>query len=405
MNKMKKKHLLILLVICVLVSCKKEDALPKEDPILYDESGMMGLADSPWPCEGHDSRRTSQSPYNGPTNVKSEFIYDSSPGIHHSDALSPAFDAAGNLYCGAWVNLLKFSSNHNFEWKNEANLYLRNIPPIGKDGTIYIGGFDQYGVQNYTDGQIIAIDESNNQKWLFDLPNQHEGGIFGALAIGSNGTIYAVDKSDGLFAINKAGQKLWSYKLERFSYSSPAIAPDGTVYVVDYDDNIYAIKPEGKLHWKYSSDKDIDYEVIVGTDGSAYIGSENSLLAIGANGEKLWEFDMPDAATNRPSIATDGTIYVACADNNIYAINNNGSQKWEFDTGGYVTAPITIDASGSIYFGTAADEGKLMSVSNQGVIIWEHPICLGYSQPVINSDGALYVGAGDGKIFVLTQDL
>ncbi len=402
MNQIFKKYLTIALLICIVFACKKDDKII-EDPIIYDETGLLGLANSPWPCEGHDSRRTSQSLYNGPTNVKATLIYDSSPGFHMSDALSPAIDATGNLYCGAWVDILKFSNDHSFEWKNEAGLYLRNIPPIGKDGTIYIGGFDQYGVQNYTDGQLIALDESNNQKWLFDLPDQHGGGIFGALAIGSNGTIYAVDKSDGLFAINKQGEKLWSYPLESSSYSSPAIAPDGTIYVVDYDDNIYAIKPGGELLWKYTAGKDVDYEVIVGTYGTAYIGSENSLLAIGANGEKAWEFDLPDAAINRPSLANDGTIFIACADNNIYAINSNGSLKWKYDTGGYVNAPITIDAIGSLYFGTFTDTGKLMSVSSLGLFIWEYPIGLGYSQPVIDDDGTLYVGAGDGKIYALTQ--
>ncbi|MDF1551094.1 MAG: PQQ-binding-like beta-propeller repeat protein, partial [Bacteroidales bacterium] len=87
----------------------------------------------------------------------------------------------------------------------------------------------------------------------------------------------------------------------------------------------------------------------------------------------------------------------------IYAVNSNGSQKWKYATGGYVSAPITIDASGSIYFGTFTDTGKLVSVSNQGLFIWEYPIGLEYSQPVIDDDGTLYVGAGDGKIYALTN--
>jgi len=402
MNPMFNKCIVVLLFTSVLFACKKEDKVA-EDPIVYDESGMLGLADSPWPCEGHDSRRTSQSPYNGPTSVRATLIYDSSPEIHQADALSPAIDAVGNLYCGAWVDFLKFSDDHVFEWKFEAAMYLRNLPPISKEGTIYIGGFDQYGVQNYTDGQLIALDEAMNQKWLFDLPDQYDGGIFGALAIGSNGTIYAVDKSDGLFAINKQGKKLWSYKLESSSYSSPSIAPDGTIYAIDYDDNLYAIKPTGELLWKYPAGKDIGYEPIVTIDGTVYIGSENSLLAIGINGQKQWEYDLPDAATNRPSLADDGTVFIACADNNIYAVNSNGTIKWKYDTGGFVSAPITIDAGGSIYFGTFINTGKIMSVSGQGQFIWEYPLSLGYSQPVIDNDGTLYVGTVDGKIYALAQ--
>ena len=396
------KLLIMALAATLFFSCNKDDAKVSEDPVVYDETGMLGLAESPWPCEGHDSRRTSQSAYKGPASVNAKLIYDASPGGHHSDALSPAFDAAGNLYCGAWVTVLKFSNTLVFEWEYEATLYLRNIPPIAKDGTIYIGGFDQYGVQNYTDGKLIALDESMNTKWEFELPDNHEGGIFGAPAIGSNGTIYFVDKSDGLFAINKAGQKVWSYELESSSYASPAIAPDGTIYVIDYNDNLYAIKPTGELLFKYPTGKDINYDAIVATDGTAYVGSENSLLAVGLNGEKKWEYTLPDAAINCPSLANDGTIYIACADNHVYAINTNGTLKWNYDTGGKVTAPISIDAVGSIYLGTI-DTDRLMSVSSQGVLVWEYPIGLGYSPPVIDVNGALYAGTEEGKIYVITE--
>ncbi|MBN1953380.1 MAG: carbohydrate binding domain-containing protein [Bacteroidales bacterium] len=74
-------------------------------------------------------------------------------------------------------------------------------------------------MQNYTEGPIIAISASNQQQWLFDLPNQTDGGIFCALAIGSNGTLRAVDKSDGLFSISNKGKEHWTLT----SYS-PAIA-------------------------------------------------------------------------------------------------------------------------------------------------------------------------------------
>lgn len=396
------KLFILTMTFAIFFSCTKDDTKVNEDPVVYDETGMLGLVNSPWPCEGHDSRRTSQSAYKGPASVNAKLIYDTSPGIHISDALSPAFDAAGNLYCGAWVSVLKFSNTLVFEWEYEAALYLRNIPPIAEDGTLYVGGFDQYGVQNYTDGKLVALDESMNIKWEFELPDNHEGGIFGAPAIASNGTIYIVDKSDGLFAINKAGQKLWSYPLGSTSYSSPAIAPDGTIYVIDYDDNLYAVKPTGELLFKYPAGKDINYEAIVATDGTAYVGSENSLLAVGLNGEKKWEYALPDAAINRPSLANDGTIYIACADNYIYAVNANGTPNWNYHAGGNVTAPITIDADGNIYFGTI-DTDKLMSVSSQGAFIWEHALDLGYSQPVIDANGALYVGTEDGKIFVITE--
>jgi outer membrane protein assembly factor BamB len=396
------KLLILAMVATIFFSCSKEDTKVNEDPVVYDETGMLGLVNSPWPCEGHDSRRTSQSVYKGPGSVNAKLIYNTSPGIHHSDALSPAFDAAGNLYCGAWVSVLKFSNTQTFEWEYEATLYLRNIPPIAKDGIIYVGGFDQYGVQNYTDGKLVALDESMNIKWEFELPDNHEGGIFGAPAIGSNGTIYIVDKSGGLFAINKAGQKIWTYPLASSSYSSPSIAPDGTIYVIDYDDNLYAIKPTGELLFKYPAEKDINYEAIVGTDGTAYVGSENSLLAVGLNGEKKWEYALSDAAINRPSLANDGTIYIACADNHIYAVNANGTLKWNYDTGGKVTAPITIDADGCIYFGTI-DTNKLMSVSNLGAFIWEYTLGLGYSQPVIDASGALYAGTEEGEIYVITE--
>jgi outer membrane protein assembly factor BamB len=46
-------------------------------------------------------------------------------------------------------------------------------------------------------------------------------------------------------------------------------------------------------------------------------------------GSVLWSYDVPGQVTGCPTLAKDGTIYLACS-SGITAITNAGSNKWSF---------------------------------------------------------------------------
>ena len=402
------RYTLLMVGIVLLTNCNKDEQILKPGQVEYDPSGMIGLAVSPWPCDGHDSRRTSKSPNLGPFSANATLLYDEDSGASHwvSYAISSAIDQHGNLFSSTWGGIVKLTNTLILEKGFDAQGTVRNIPAIDKDGTIYIGvqHNQQAGSNTLTSGSLVALDQKLGVKWSFIFPNKTHGGAWGAVAIGSNGTIYVTCKADGLFAINKQGQKLWQYRLSTTNYSSPAIAPDGTIFVTDKE-NVYAINPTGKLKWKYPAGKQVNSEPVAGIDGSVYSVTSNTLLALKPNGELDWEFLLPAEATTRPSLADETTLLIACNNNHIYAINSNGTERWSLDVQGIVYNSIVIDRNGNMYFpGIFNDESQVRAITANREPLWQYPLNVSYySQVVIGNDGQLIIGTRGAKLYLITN--
>ena len=80
-----------------------------------------------------------------------------------------------------------------------------------------------------------------------------------------------------------------------------------------------------------------------------------------------------------------------------------GTPIWEFKTGGYVGSPA-IGSDGTIYVGSY--DGKLYAINGKtGGKLWEfqtrHRVD---SSPAIGSDGTVYVGSHDKKLYAIKTD-
>ena len=74
---------------------------------------------------------------------------------------------------------------------------------------------------------------------------------------------------------------------------------------------------------------------------------------------------------------------------------------WEFETGSGVESFSAIGSDGTVYVGS--DDKKLYAINpKSGVKLWEFETG-GYvfSSPAIGSDGTVYVGSGDGKLYAI----
>ncbi len=124
-------------------------------------------------------------------------------------------------------------------------------------------------------------------------------------------------------------------------------------------------------------------------------------------------------------IAGDGSIYfgLSYSDNNVsyvgnlYAVNPDGMQKWVFPTTGtigYISSTPALGTDGTIYFGTWYIDATDMSVGNfyavnpDGTLKWVFPQTgtIGgiSSSPVIGSDGTIYFGSEDNKLYAITDN-
>ena len=83
--------------------------------------------------------------------------------------------------------------------------------------------------------------------------------------------------------------------------------------------------------------------------------------------------------------------------------HNSGIKKWEFVTGSFIFSSPAIGSDGTIYVGSY--DKKLYALNPDGTKKWE--FLTGsqiYSSPAIGSDGTVYVGSGDKKVYAINPD-
>ena len=86
---------------------------------------------------------------------------------------------------------------------------------------------------------------------------------------------------------------------------------------------------------------------------------------------------------------------------NLGAQTNN--VRWSYTTGGTVRSSPAIGSDGTVYVGS--NDGKLYAINPNGTQKWNYPTGgdVG-SSPAIGSDGTLYVGSNDAKHYAINPD-
>jgi len=80
-----------------------------------------------------------------------------------------------------------------------------------------------------------------------------------------------------------------------------------------------------------------------------------------------------------------------------------GIQKWNFSTGGNVFSSPVIATDGTIYVGS--DDNKLYAINPDGTQKWNFTTGGGVkSSPAIGSDGIIYVGSTDFMLYAINID-
>ena len=82
-----------------------------------------------------------------------------------------------------------------------------------------------------------------------------------------------------------------------------------------------------------------------------------------------------------------------------------GTPIWEFETGGMIAwSSPAIGSDGTVYVGS--DDKKLYAINGKtGVKLWEFNTGGDvFSSPAIGSDGTVYVGSGDNKLYAIKTD-
>jgi len=296
----------------------------------------------------HDPQHTGQSEYVGPQTTENRF-FDIVSAPHYLGCAQPVIGSNGMVYLAVRDNqdgsiigrLYALNSDGITMWQFDLG-GIPSTPAIGTDGTIYV---------QTAFGKVYAISPNGSEKWTFQCESGYPCGI----TIGPDGTIY-VPAYPGLYALNPDGTKKWLYQEGYYLWPSTgymwfrevAIGPNGTIYavfpgVVGMVDcvagSIHAIDPNGTLKWKSVPGGYNLGAPSVGQDGTIYVAGTYLYAYNPDNGELLWKKPICDAneydyyhQTSVLAIASNGTIIASSYYANMRAFNPQGDILWSFST-------------------------------------------------------------------------
>jgi outer membrane protein assembly factor BamB len=224
------------------------------------------------------------------------------------------------------------------------------------------------------------------------------------------------------------GDRPWSFATARGIFSTPVIGGNGTVYVGSADRFFYALRPDGRLLWRFGTGGIIDSAAAL---GSRVKKGRSALVTFGSGDERLyhlrttphlprkrrivWTFEptLPPVGGQQvswwegnPAIGPGGTIYIGNTGGAAYAINPDGTQRWAAPRGQSVwTTPAfgRGSESGNSFWGSV--DLYAFSLDQNGRLRWQ-TFTPGYvtSSPALGSDGTVYVGSFDHRLYALDPD-
>ncbi|MBN2373881.1 PQQ-like beta-propeller repeat protein [bacterium] len=294
---------------------------------------------------------------------------------------------------------------------------MKSSPAIGKNGVIYLASDMQ------TDNIVFALNQDGMVQWTYNIKIGVMGSIVSSPAVSSEGTIFIGSGDFNLYALNPDGTLKWTYPTESWIASSPVISDEGDIYFGS-GYKVYGLYSGGSLKWGYETGGIIHSSPAIGSDGTIYIGScDGKLYALNhEDGSLCWAYPAGDKILSSPAVGADGTIYFGNGgyglSGRLYALYPDGSLKWSYQTGGNVYSSPAVASDGTIYAGNSnadsaygANQGNQVFAVNpgDGSVKWAYPVGDGdensiFSSPAIGSDGTVYIGCDNGKVYALTSD-
>lgn len=159
------------------------------------------------------------------------------------------------------------------------------------------------------------------------------------------------------------GRVNWRFRMDGpYSMVRPALGADGTVYAVDVFEHLYALAPDGGLKWVVNNAG--SKGVAVGLDGTVYVASENYIKAFNPDGSSKWTFVQNPRAfiCLGVSVGPDGNIYsVGVQGLGVFSLTPAGQLRWavaeEYNRRIVDYAEIVFGPNGNnqqLYFGANA---------------------------------------------------
>ena len=201
------------------------------------------------------------------------------------------------------------------------------------------------------------------------------------------------------------GSLRWKFGTGPAYPSEPTVGTNHTLYFTA-DGHLFALNTSnGEKRWQFNRESRDGWPLALGDNGWVYAGGSTAgeLSAVeGATGALQWVKKVAAAYTMAPSIAGDGTVYLASGDKQLYAVDGlTGLKKWAFDAASAVDSKPAIGADETVYLRSRS--GTLFGLDPvTGTRKWAFPSATNYSSnPALGRDGTLYFGSEDHQVYAV----
>ncbi len=307
-----------------------------------------------------------------------------------------------------------------------------------------------------TDGHVYGLNQTAaglQTNWP-SVP----GGFLSAPSMTLDGSVYA-NSADGLFVgVCPNGIERFIISVPSNSLSSPAQAPDGTFFFGGDDRQLRSVQfNSGTVNWTFSAAGPIDASPVYDVEtNSIYVADRaGQVFKVDTSGRPDGNFNQFAAVgpiSSSPALA-GAHLYFGSDDGNVYALRKDtGHIDWSFSTGDIVFSspavatggpnPIVVVGSnnGNVYFledtgdnpppelvpafnvAAMSDCAVCAQSQNDGAVchgndtecvalptgagpICDISACAVHSSPAIGSDGTVYIGADDGRVYAIGSAL
>jgi len=213
-------------------------------------------------------------------------------------------------------------------------------------------------------------------------------------AVAKDGTIYIADDKGWLYAFTDNSTQKWAKQLTTSAiYSGPVIDESGYIFVGAEDNKVYKVNPaDGSVVWSFTAGGKVSYGITFTTYSIYFLASDGYLYSVNKeNGQEFWRYNIGTGYFSHPSVAHDGTVYVAAG--KLYAFNPDGTIKWTFNGNGSLRYGASIDSDGTIY---VVGGNKLYAIKPDGTEKWLASTPDYYfGECVIGSNGLMYIRERD----------
>lgn len=198
--------------------------------------------------------------------------------------------------------------------------------------------------------------------------------------------------------------RAWRLDLGGRITAQPVVGEGGTIFVGAHDHEMHAVSADGRPLWStrvyrqvWSAAAVVGDTVYVGSDAQAFFALDAS------DGSTRWRVRAEGDADGSVAVGEGGTLYFA-AGPHLYAVDREGEVLWRFEARGpFLLSSPAIDSDGTLYLGSLDD--RVYAVAPDGRMRWEHRTEDDVSSdPVIGDDGTIYFGSDDEHVYALTRD-